>query len=395
MVTIKDVAREAGVSVATVSRVHNESRLVNAETRRRVREVAARLGYTPHGAARSLITSRTSTIGVLLPDVYGEFFSEVIRGIDQTAQRHGYHLLISSSHDDEREIDAALRSMRGRVDGLIVMSPDMDARAAVRCLPENFPVVLLNCATNVGNVNAIGIENFEGARAMVRHFVARGHRRIAIIAGAERNFDAAERLRGYRAALREAGIRPRAAWEVQGDFGEHSGHRAVGTLLAAHPRPTAVFAANDSMAIGALSALREAGVRVPEDVAVAGFDDIPMARYMSPPLTSVHVDISRLGERATERLLEEVRGSGSRGRRPVPRQPRRAAARRETLPTTLVVRESCGGRDGNGDGRRDGRRGSSDGDGRRRDGARAREGRSRGRAARGGRQAEGGRRSGR
>ena len=340
MVTIKDVAREAGVSVATVSRVHNESSLVNAETRHRVREVAARLGYTPHGAARSLITSRTSTIGVLLPDVYGEFFSEVIRGIDQTAKRHGYHLLISSSHDEEREIEAALRSMRGRVDGLIVMSPDMDSQVAVRNLPERFPVVLLNCAAaaerNGGEFDAITIENFEGARAMVRHLFSLGHRRVAIIRGAARNLDAAERLRGYRAALGEAGVKPRAAWEAAGDFGEESGYRAAVALLAARPRPTAIFAANDSMAIGALSALREAGVRVPEEMAVAGFDDIPMARYMSPPLSSVHVDISTLGERATSRLMEGVRDAGRRGgeRHGV----------RETLPTTLVIRDSCGGR---------------------------------------------------
>src|SRR5919107_380075 len=144
MVTIKDVAREAGVSVATVSRVHNRSAAVNAATRERVAAVAARLGYSPHGPARRLITSETKTIGVLLPDLYGEFFSEVIRGIDQTAQRHGYHLLISSSHDEERDLDAALRSMRGRVDGLIVMAPRLGARAAVANLADDFPLVLLN-----------------------------------------------------------------------------------------------------------------------------------------------------------------------------------------------------------------------------------------------------------
>jgi LacI family transcriptional regulator len=334
MVTIKDVAREAGVSVATVSRVHNRSAAVNEATRERVAAVAARLGYSPHGAARSLITSRTNTIGVLLPDLYGEFFSEVIRGIDQTAQRHGYHLLISSSHDEERDLDAALRSMRGRVDGLIVMAPRLGAREAVAALADDFPLVLLNCAADGAPFDAITVGNFEGARAMVRHLVALGHRRVGFIAGAERNYDAAERRRGWREALREAGMRPPAAWEAQGDFGEASGYRAAQQLLAARPRPTAIFAANDSMAIGALSALREAGVGVPEEMAVAGFDDIPMARYMSPPLSSVHVDISTLGERATARLMEGVHGTGRRQGR----------GERETLPTTLVIRESCGAR---------------------------------------------------
>jgi LacI family transcriptional regulator len=331
MVTIKDVAREAGVSVATVSRVYNNSGLVREDTRRRVQEIASRLGYTPNVAARSLITSKTGTLGVLLPDLYGEFFSEVIRGIDQTAQRHGYHLLVSSSHDHRSEIEAALRSMRGRVDGLIVMSPDMDAHVAVRHLPERFPVVLLNSAVDGDPFDSITIANFDGAYAMVQHLISLGHRRIAMITGAPRNHDATERLRGYRAALRDANIDGLPAWEAPGDFSEGSGYRAAAVLLRCEPRPTAIFAANDSMAIGALGALRESGVCVPEEMAVAGFDDIPMARYLNPPLSSVHVEISALGERATRRLIEMLQHKTQ--------QPRQ----HEVLPTTLVVRGSCGG----------------------------------------------------
>jgi len=334
MVTIKDVARVAGVSVATVSRVYNGSTLVRADTRDRVRRVAQELGYSPHGAARSLITSRTHTLGVLLPDLYGEFFSEVIRGIDLAAQREGYHLLVSSARDDRRPLETALRSMRGRVDGLIVMSPDLDARASRRSLPERFPVVLLNCPPSDAAYDSLGIANYEGARAMVRHLAALGHRRIAIIKGAEHNFDAAERLRGYRAALAEAGLVSDPGLEFPGDFSEAAGHAAAGLILAAPDRPTAVFAANDGMAIGALSAFRNAGLRIPEDIAIGGFDDIPMARYVEPTLTSVHVDISALGERATAWLLEALRAPAER------------ELRRETLPTTLVVRRSCGARRG-------------------------------------------------
>ncbi len=330
MVTIKDVARAAGVSVATVSRVYNGADPVREETRQRVREVGGRLGYTPHGAARSLITSRTSTLGVILPDLYGEFFSEVIRGIDQAAQRHGYHLLISSSHDARPAVEAALRSMRGRVDGLILMWPDMDADAAVRNLPAGFPLVLLHAPVEPDAFDVITIANFDGAYAMVRHLVELGHTRIAIIKGVAGNFDAAERLRGYRAALAASGIAETPNLEVQGDFSEDSGFHATGELLQAPARPTAIFAANDAMAIGALSALRQAGVRVPEDVAVGGFDDIPMARYLDPPLSSVHVDMTALGERATLRLLAAVTEKDTHERRS------------ETLPTTLVLRRSCG-----------------------------------------------------
>lgn len=330
MATIKDVARAANVSVATVSRVYNGSELVRDVTRLRVLEAADQLGYIPHGAARSLITSRTNTIGVLLPDLYGEFFSEVIRGIDQTAQRHGFHLLVSSSHDGRPAVEAALRSMRGRVDGLIVMWPEMDAQTAVRNLPEGFPVVLLNSPVGPDAFDVITIANFDGAWAMTRHLLDLGHRRIAIIKGAEGNFDAAERLRGYVAALSQAGVIPDPALELPGDFSEASGYHAVTELLRAGPPPTAIFAANDSMAIGALSALREAGLGVPRDVAVAGFDDIPMSQYLDPPLSSVHVDISALGERATLRLLEAIREKEHHERRA------------ETLPTTLVLRRSCG-----------------------------------------------------
>lgn len=333
MVTIRDVARAAGVSVATVSRVYNGSLLVRQETSARVREVAQRLGYSPHGAARSLITSRTHTLGVLLPDLYGEFFSEVIRGIDLAAQQAGYHLLVSSARDGSHSLESALRSMRGRVDGLIVMSPDLDAGASQRSLPEHFPVVLLNCPPSDAGYDSLGIANFEGARAMVRHLADLGHRRIAIIQGAERNFDAAERLRGYRAALAERGLPQSPGLELEGDFSEAAGHRAAQRLLEASPRPTAVFAANDGMAIGALSAFREAGLRVPQDIAIGGFDDIPMARYVEPALSSVQVDISALGARATAWLLEALQSPGPR------------EIRRETVATTLVVRKSCGARE--------------------------------------------------
>ena len=310
MVTIKDVAREAGVSVATVSRVWNDADFVSPETRQRVAEVAARLGYSPHGAARSLITRTTFALGVLLPDLYGEFFSEIIRGIDHVVRAAGYHILVSSSHESKDEIDAALRSMRGRVDGMIIMSSDLEAQRTLRTLQGSFPVVLLNGDAESKAFDTITIENHEGARAMTRHLVARGHRRIAMIAGPERNHDAAERLRGYRTTLTENRIELDESLVVQGDFSELSGHLAVTQLLALESRPTAIFAANDSMAIGALSALRENDLRVPHDMAVAGFDDIPLARYMNPPLSTVHVDISQLGARAAALLLLSLQKNG-------------------------------------------------------------------------------------
>jgi LacI family transcriptional regulator len=325
-VTIKEVAARAGVSVATVSRVVNNKGPVARETWQRVIDACQALRYMPHGAARSLSIRRTNTVEVLLPDLYGEFFSEVIRGIDLAARRRGYLLLVSGSHSDWGEMAAVLQAVRGRVDGLLVMSPDLEARSLRAHLPAGVPVVLLNCADDSGGYS-ITIDNHGGAQVMVRHLFSTGRKNIAFIAGPERNVDAAERLRGFREAMEAApGTSVR---ELPGDFSEAAGYSAIREILESSDRPDAVFAANDSMAIGALCALQEAGLRVPADVAVVGFDDIPIARFVSPPLTTVSVSISELGRRAFELLLEAVENPSAPGRI-------------EAVPTRLVVRESCG-----------------------------------------------------
>jgi LacI family transcriptional regulator len=332
LATIRDVAREAGVSIATVSRVFNDSSIVSADTIGVVRAVAAKLNYWPNGVARSLITSRTQAFGVLLPDIYGEFFSEVIRGLDLAARRHGFHLLVSSSHADSEALAGALRSMSGRVDGMVVMAPDVEAPAAIRGFAAHCPVVLLNPGQEVDECDTISISNFEGAHEMVGHLIRIGHRRIAMVRGPDKNIDAEQRLQGYRTALREAGIAPGAEMEVAGDFTEQSGYKAVRDLLGRPVRPTAIFAGNDHMAMGVLSALGEDGIHVPEEIALAGFDDIAMARFTSPPLTSVRVNTALLGERAIE-LLVRAR-----------RSPNSPAKQHEVLPTSLAIRGSCGAR---------------------------------------------------
>lgn len=330
MATIRDVARDAGVSIATVSRVFNDSSLVSDETIRIVREVAERLNYWPNGVARSLITSRTHALGLLLPDMYGEFFSDVIRGIDLAARPHGFHLLVSSSHADSEALAEALRSMSGRVDGMIVMAPDVDAPGAIRGFGSHCSVVMLNPGQEVDDCDTISIANADGAHEMVTHLAGLGHRRIAIVRGPARNLDAEQRLHGYRAALRDAGLEALPELELQGDFTEPSGYEAALELVRRGPLPTAVFVANDHMAIGVMSGLQEAGVRIPGDVAVAGFDDIAMARYTSPPLTTVRVNTALLGERAVELLLRARRSANP------------GVKQHELLPTSLTLRRSCG-----------------------------------------------------
>jgi LacI family transcriptional regulator len=333
-VTIRDVARVAEVSVATVSRVMNASAAVRPETRRRVLDVARDLRFHPNGAARSLSTQRTHALGVILPDLYGEFFSELLRGMDHAAQRHEHHLLVSSSHHDRRGLETAVRAMHGRVDGLLVMAPDVEGDALLDLFPPRLPAVLLNggeIAALPREVRSVTVDNYAGAHAMTRHLLALGHRRIGFIAGAARNVDAGERERGYREAMRDA----RSEHEeliVRGDFAEAGGWRCAEDLVALADRPTAIFCANDAMAIGALSALRAAAIAVPGQVAVVGFDDIPVAQYLNPPLTSVRVGIADLGERAVTLLLHAL----------AERAPPTKRTRHEVLATTLVIRGSCG-----------------------------------------------------
>src|SRR5688572_14505458 len=325
-VTIRDVAAKAGVSVATVSRVFNRKGPIREDTIRRVMDVAGELQYVPHAGARSLSRRSTRTIGVVLPDLHGEFFSEVIRGIDLAARQHGYHLLLSGSHSDRDEMRAVVQAVRGLVDGLIVMSPDLEPSALLADLPSGIDVVMLN--SRVEGRTSITVDNAGGARDVVRHLHSIGHKHIAFISGPPHNADAEQRRRGFRTETRAAGT---DVAEVSGFFTEESGHVAGQQILALRPRPTAVFAANDSMAIGALSAFREAGLHVPQDIALVGFDDIPIARFLTPALTTVHVDIAELGRRAVTHVVGALESGDGDG-----------AKKRDVIKTTLVVRESCG-----------------------------------------------------
>lgn len=328
-VTIRDVARQAGVSVATVSRVLNSSGPVSPATRERVEAVAEELSYVPHGGARSLITRRTSNLGVILPDLYGEFFSQLIRGMDTAARAPGYHLLLSGSHADHAALTTAVRAMRGRVDALILMSPDLTGAELVEVVPAGLPAVLINTdARESRRFDTLNVDNRGGALQAVRHLAGLGRERIALIGGDPANHDARERRAGYRQALEEAGLEWRSEWELESDFTKSGGHAAARKLLPLDPRPTAVFAANDSMAVGAVSAFRDAGIRIPEDLAMVGFDDVPIAQYVRPPLSSVRVDLPGFGRRAVELIVEALK------------DPPDHMPRHEVVETELVIRGS-------------------------------------------------------
>src|SRR4030095_4860308 len=268
--TIRDVARRAQVSVASVSRVLNGMANVSAATRDRVNEAISALGYVPHAAARSLSRARTGAIGVVLPDVHGEFFSEV---------------------------------MRGCVDGVVVMAPHLGADEVEQALPPRQPAVLLNAHGNVRSHSSFGIDNRRGVSDIIDHFRALGRERIVHIAGPVGNVDADERREAFEQAMRRGNPRE-VPLVLQGDYGEDAGAKAARQLVELKVPVDAIFAANDMMAIGAMDELRAAGVAIPDKIAVAGFDDVPISRHLG--LTTARVRIDELGADAVSRLIDIV-----------------------------------------------------------------------------------------
>lgn len=327
--TIRDVARRAQVSIASVSRALNGLGNVRAETRERVVAAANELGYVPHAGARSLSLARAHAVGVVLPDLHGEFFSEFVRGMDREASRHGYVLLLSNIHDESEQAANALRAMRGRVDGLIVMAPHLSAGMLRAALPPTLPSLFINGPKEIDDRPTLRLDNVGAMDAMVAHLVEGGRPRVVHIAGPEGNVDARERVEGYRAAMaRHApGIEPVV---LAGDFSEEAGEAAARTIRDNAIPCDAVFAANDMMAIGCLQALRAAGTDVPGEIAVAGFDDVPLARYLG--LTTMRVRIAEMGARAIERLIDVLEGGP-------------ADARAERHSVELVVRGTTAARE--------------------------------------------------
>lgn len=298
--TIRDVARRADVSVASVSRTLNAPASVQEATRARILTAIAELGYVPHAGARSLSTRLSHAIGVVLPDLHGEFFSELVRGMDRAASAQGYQLFLSTMHADAALAAQAIRAMRGRVDGLIVMAPQLGPADLAVMVSGSLPTVLINSIDGAGR-HLLRIDNRHGVDALIDHFAALGRRRIVHIGGPAGNIDATERADAYRAAM--ARIAP--DWSpiiIDGDFSEEAGAAAVARLIADKTPFDAIFAANDMMALGALQALRNANLFK----SLAGFDDIPLARYLG--LTTLTVRMDELGERAVMRLIVELKG---------------------------------------------------------------------------------------
>jgi LacI family transcriptional regulator len=324
-VTLQSVAERAGVSPSTVSRILNGTAVVSAEKRAAVDEAVAKLGFVPNPVARGLAGGRTLSIGVVSQAIDSPFYGAALRGIEMELDAVGYSPLFMSGNwhaEEEARCIDVLRSRR--VDGLIVLTGRL-ADAALRTLARQLPVVVTGRSLKSSNLLSMDVDNREGARQATQHLIDLGHRRIAFIGGDPEHPDAIDRQQGYRSAIEAAGLRFDPTLALQGNFSEHSGLLAVERLMDSRARFSAVFAANDQMAIGAALGLHRRGRRVPDDVSLVGFDDLAGSVYMVPPLTTVHNPIQEIGQLAARAMLTLLAGERPEVEVPAPR---------------LIVRES-------------------------------------------------------
>ena len=344
--TIADVAEQAHVSTATVSRVLNRTGRVSPATRERVLGVARELGYRPSGVARSLKLRVTRTLGLIVTDIENPFFPSLVRAVEDAARAEGYAILLGNASDDpEREAGYLDLLVERRVDGVIIAASSLGDRQGEWLADPPLPVVLVNTTPAGIRLPAISSDNRAGAREAAAHVIGLGHRRLGFLAApASRNADSPIRMSGVRDAMAAAGLDPDGLRVATGAAVVSGGEAAMAELLSARVRPTAVLAYNDLMAIGSLRAVRAAGLACPADVSVVGFDDLELARYVEPALTTVAQDKARMGSLAVRTLARLLRPDSGTEATHEGHGPGEAESLRAdetvTLPTALRVRAS-------------------------------------------------------
>ncbi len=329
--TINDIAKRVGLSKASVSRALNGKQDVDPETRKRVLKVAAQVGYVPSASARALSNGRSNCLGLLVPTLTWPWILEVLRGVAEEIERSGYSLILyttSGGEDSEREFMSQVVPA-GAVDGLALVIPLGMLEYIERLAKGGLPVVVVDDRGHYPDLPTVATTNVEGGRSATLHLIERGRRRIAMLNGPHDFGCNRDRLEGYKSALQKAGLQFDPKLVVDSDFKESGGASAMTTLLATDPKLDGVFVANDVMAFGAMRALRNAGRRIPDDVAVVGFDDIPASAMTHPPLSTVRQPLYEMGRTAASMVMAAVRGE--------------SITKRIELPTSLVIRESSGG----------------------------------------------------
>ena len=308
-ITIADVAREVGVSMMTVSRVINDKGDVSPATRQKVMDTIEHLGYRPSGIARGLATQHTGTLGLVVPDIANPFFAEVARGVEHVAHTQGYNVfLCNTDEDQDRELDVLNSLAEKWVDGIVLCSSRLDNESLIQVTHSHPAVVLVNrrLDTDDAGVSTVLVDDLTGGRIATEHLIQAGHHAIGFLTGPAGSSSGQWRVQGYRDALRNAKISTVSSWlQPCSPIAEH-GCQIAKDLLSAHPKITALVCYNDLVAVGALKACAEVGLSVPEDVAVVGFDNIPLAALVTPPLTTCHIPRYDLGAKAVELLLEQI-----------------------------------------------------------------------------------------
>jgi len=328
MVTIKDVAQRANVSISTVSRVlNNSNHPVNPETKQRILEAIEELGFYPNAMARSLHYQTTKTIGIVLQNIANPYYPGVIRGIEDKAHELGYTVILGNVDRSPERTQKYLRVLREkRVDGVIFAGGGIVEEAEQGNFFEQNTMKTVVIGRHRSDLPSVQVDNVGAAREVTDHLVKLGRRHVVTITGPATSTTAQDRLLGYRQGLAMNGIVPRDEWVLTGDFEFESGYRAMATFLERGIDVDALFAQNDSMAIGAIKAIHERGLRVPEDIAVIGFDNIPLTEYITPQLTTVDIPRYQLGSSAMEVLSKLLAGE--------------QVEQVTTLPTKLIIRQS-------------------------------------------------------
>lgn len=337
-ITINDIAKMAGVSKSTVSRALNGTGYISEEKKQKILQLVKTHNYFPDSKAVNLTTKKTMTIGLVLPSVSGPFYGEVIQGVEEVLSANKYFTMFMTfdselSSEKTRERYISLVSSK-RVDGIIIFDPEVNESTVEKIMKFEIPTVYLGEDINGMNVDTILVDNFNGAYSVTEHLIkVHGHKKIAFITGPAKSFDGAERLRGYKYALERNNIKFDANFICRGDFTKDSGKNAVEICLRSGA--TAIFAANDEMALGVVEELERKRINVGKEIAVVGFDDVFWSRYIHPPLTTVHQPMHSIGKMAAKTILDRINSND------VVKSPMRIV-----LSTRLILRNSCGCEDG-------------------------------------------------
>ena len=329
--TIKEIAKIANVSPMTVSRAVNNSHNVREATREKILKIAGRLGYRPNRIARSLVSKKSNLISLVVANISNPFFAEISRGIEDKAREKGYHVIFSSTDDNSKNLESCVRIMREMgVDGFIIAAVSLKEPIVDELVDQDFPVVLVNRRVKKNNVNYVVVDNQKGAHLAVEHLVNNGYKKIGIITGESSVSTGEERLRGYRKVLSAHELRFKKEYCSQGPFTQEHGKKAAKEMLTLKNRPEAIFAASDNLAWGVMDAAGELGLKIPEDLAIVGFDDTHFSSNSNIRLTTVSQRKYEMGEHGVQTLIDLIES------------PQPDYINKIVLEPRLIIRESCG-----------------------------------------------------